>query len=448
VTAYVFAGPTIQAPEINGVLEAVVLPPVAMGDVYRLGANRPKVIGIIDGYFEGVPSVWHKEILWAMTEGIPVFGAASMGALRAAELHAFGMRGVGKIFEGYRDGTLEDDDEVAVHHGPAVTGYVPLSEPMVNIRATLGRALEQDIVTTEVADHLINMAKSLFYPERNWETLLACGQAENLPIGELKSFRTWLPEGRIDQKLEDALVMLEAMARLPADGSDEAKTEYHLEWTVVWDKAKRSFDNSGGEVEVDRQIVDELRLDPDRFYRLKRSALGRLLAERVRGPHETVVGKPEVKRAITQFRSEQGLFTREALEEWLKENDIDGDGLEQLIGEELQLAEIGSSFAEALNHHILCELRMAGAYGDIARRARRKQQVLEDLAVTDQESVDAGVSALELRLWFFKTRLERPVPDDLDRFIRDTGHEDRASFDRMLAREFLFTRETAKGRIE
>jgi hypothetical protein len=40
-----------------------------------------------------------------------------MGALRAAELHTFGMVGVGRVFEGYRDGVYEDDDEVAVVHG-------------------------------------------------------------------------------------------------------------------------------------------------------------------------------------------------------------------------------------------------------------------------------------------------------------------------------------------
>ena len=46
-------------------------------------AHRPRAIGIIDGYFQQVPSVWHKEILWAMAQGVHVFGSASMGALRA-----------------------------------------------------------------------------------------------------------------------------------------------------------------------------------------------------------------------------------------------------------------------------------------------------------------------------------------------------------------------------
>jgi len=58
-----------------------------------------------------------------MAQGIHVFGAASIGALRAAELDVFGMRGIGDIYEAFRDGLLEDDDEVAVLHGPEELGY-------------------------------------------------------------------------------------------------------------------------------------------------------------------------------------------------------------------------------------------------------------------------------------------------------------------------------------
>ncbi len=119
MTSVVFVGPTLDTKDLAAAAEFIALPPVSQGDVYRAARRRPSAIGIIDGYFSGAPSVWHKEILWAMSEGVPVFGSASMGALRAAELHVFGMRGVGKIFEAFRDGALEDDDEVAVVHGPA-----------------------------------------------------------------------------------------------------------------------------------------------------------------------------------------------------------------------------------------------------------------------------------------------------------------------------------------
>src|SRR6185437_13385815 len=102
-------GPTLPLADARAELDAVYLPPVAQGDVYRVTRLQPDAIGIVDGYFDRVPAVWHKEILWAMSCGIPVFGSASMGALRAAELAAFGMEGVGAIFEAYRDGVIEAD---------------------------------------------------------------------------------------------------------------------------------------------------------------------------------------------------------------------------------------------------------------------------------------------------------------------------------------------------
>src|SRR6185503_19851746 len=92
------------------------------------------------------PAVWHKEILWAMSEGIHVFVSGSMGALRAAELASFGMIGVGAVFEAYRDGVLEDDDEVAVVHAAAEHDYRAGSEALVNIRATLARARTEGVL--------------------------------------------------------------------------------------------------------------------------------------------------------------------------------------------------------------------------------------------------------------------------------------------------------------
>lgn len=164
-SAYVFTGPTLPPEEARAVLDdAIYLPPVSQGDVYRAALKRPRVIGIIDGYFERVPAVWHKEILWALTQGIHVFGSASMGALRAAELAPFGMEGVAEIFESYRSGELEDDDEVAVVHGPAELGYLAGSEAMVNIRRTLANAEAAGVIGCETRAGLERTAKELFTP--------------------------------------------------------------------------------------------------------------------------------------------------------------------------------------------------------------------------------------------------------------------------------------------
>ena len=103
MSIFIFTGPTLRPEASRKILDAIYLPPVSQGDVYRVAVKKPFAIGIIDGYFDRVPAVWHKEILWAMTQGIHVFGAASMGALRAAELAPFGMQGIGWIYEAFRD---------------------------------------------------------------------------------------------------------------------------------------------------------------------------------------------------------------------------------------------------------------------------------------------------------------------------------------------------------
>ena len=219
---YVFVGPTLRQSEVAAVVpDAVCLPPVAQGDVYRVARLRPEAIGIIDGFFGGAPSVWHKEILWALAEGIPVFGSASMGALRAAELHLFGMRGVGRIFEAFRDGEFTDDDEVAVVHGPAELGYVALSEPMVNIRATLARAEAAAVIRAETRLSFEAVGKAMFFPQRTWPALLRSA-AEFIPPEEASALGGWLPGHAVDQKREDALAMLAAMENVSAESPASA----------------------------------------------------------------------------------------------------------------------------------------------------------------------------------------------------------------------------------
>ena len=81
----------------------IYLPPAEQGSVVRaVRAYQPRAIVLIDGSFGKVPAVRHKEILWALAKGIPVFGRASMGALRAAELAGFGMQGTASSIAGTR----------------------------------------------------------------------------------------------------------------------------------------------------------------------------------------------------------------------------------------------------------------------------------------------------------------------------------------------------------
>ena len=236
----VFAGPSISAAEIEAELDAQCLPPAAQSDVYRAALQRPVAIALIDGVFEQVPAVWHKEILWAMAQGIHVYGASSMGALRAAELAPFGMEGVGAIFEAYRDGGLVDDDEVALMHGPAETAYAPLSEPLVNIRPTLQTATSDGIIATETLHELLQIAKGLFYPERSYVRILAGGASASLPEAELRALADWLPGRQVDQKHDDALSLLRVLRERLVAGLEAKRVDFSFEWTVFWDRLVRS----------------------------------------------------------------------------------------------------------------------------------------------------------------------------------------------------------------
>jgi hypothetical protein len=215
VGTIVFVGPTLPAAEAARLLPgAEIRPPVAVGEVYGLirrrgGARTAPLrrLAIIDGYFERMAAVWHKELLLALEQGIEVWGASSMGALRAAELHPFGMRGVGEVFEAFRTGELCADDEVAVAHLPAEAGYRAVSDALVNLRFGIRTAPG---LVARVRARLLALAQSRFYRDRSWAQLVADGRADGLPAVQLDRLAAWT---KPDVKRSDAIALLAALRR-------------------------------------------------------------------------------------------------------------------------------------------------------------------------------------------------------------------------------------------
>ncbi|MGE3904647.1 MAG: TfuA-like protein [Reyranellaceae bacterium] len=196
-----FLGPSLDMGTADSVCPgALYLPPARCGDLIQLKQLRPKVVVLIDGEFEHTAAVWHKEILDLLQCGISVLGSSSMGALRAAELHTFGMIGVGEVFRRYRDGEILDDDEVALQYVCAPWGYIPLSEPMVNCRVTIERAVAAGAISAAEARRLLATAKQTFFQGRTWERIL-------LPGFDTRVQRA-VKEYYTDQKREDAIAAL------------------------------------------------------------------------------------------------------------------------------------------------------------------------------------------------------------------------------------------------
>jgi hypothetical protein len=237
----VFVGPTLPDAQALAAKDIIIRPPAIQGDLLRAMRSGATAIGIIDGNFEYVAPIWHKEILYALSHGIKVYGAASMGALRAAECADFGMTGVGRIFRQYAEGVLEDDADVALLHGPAELGYLPLTVPLVNLLATLEHLQAIAAITAAVASELEGAAKAIFYKERTWSEII---KRARLPSAvDLATLMKTLKTGTVDQKRRDALELLDLMAS-SSDQRGEPQTDWDFQATSMWKAALKSADGA------------------------------------------------------------------------------------------------------------------------------------------------------------------------------------------------------------
>lgn len=204
----VFLGPSLKIDEARKILDADYYPPISKGDIYRIMASGVETIILIDGVLHRERSVWQREICDAINAGIKVYGASGVGALRAAELQAFGMKGCGTIFEWYRDEIIDGDDEIWPTYGDASDNFCPISEPLVNIRYTLLNAVKDGFLTTEQAEELISFAKKLYYPDRTYQQLLKNSVLEQLSSLALADLTTYLMTKQVDLKKLDAIQVL------------------------------------------------------------------------------------------------------------------------------------------------------------------------------------------------------------------------------------------------
>ncbi len=239
MTAVVFVGPTVGIARARRHLDAVYLPPVQQGDVLLALSDGPRVIAIIDGYFDTVPSVWHKEILAALAMGVHVLGSSSMGALRAAELSSFGMVGEGKVFEGFRSGRLEDDDEVAVAHGPAESGFVGLSTAMVDIRDAFEEAIATGKLEPALGTRLTAAAKRIHYRDRTFERVLLEAKAHGECAAALDELAAVLAGQGPRAKERDAVALLDRVQALIDSDPPPLRVPWALEHTVYLSALER-----------------------------------------------------------------------------------------------------------------------------------------------------------------------------------------------------------------
>ena len=444
MTVYIFTGPTLSAEDGAAELDAIFLPPAAQGDVYRASLDSPRVIGIIDGYFERIPSVWHKEILWAMSQGIHVFGASSMGALRAAELEPFGMEGVGVVFEAFKSGELEDDDEVAVAHAAGDAGYKVMSEAMVNIRATHRAAAAAGVITDDIRADLDQIAKEHFYADRSYPTILRRAVDRGLLASKLDALRTWLPRGKVNQKRLDALELLRVLRDRLAAGLEPKRTAFVFEYTDAWDQVRRGTGrlrvNAGDHDSIRSEaLVEELRVS-GALPRAKLGALVRALSLEEARRQGLSVTTDLVQTTANAFRIEREHFDPSDTERWMNEQGLDLDAFTRLLRDETHVRRIELLFDQEVIRNLPDHLRVTGEYAGLVARAKDKRDLLASRGLDDPSLEDEAITADELFRWYFEERLGAPAPDAVDVWARSAGFSDVDDLRRAALRERCYLR--------
>jgi hypothetical protein len=447
----VFVGPTVSVAEGRTILEAIYRPPAAQGDVYEAARSGAEVVAIVDGYFERVPAVWHREILWALSRGVHVFGCASMGALRAAELHTFGMVGVGSIFDAYRNGELEDDDEVAIVHGDAESGYRAASEAMVNIRVTIASAVRDGILSPQAGASVIAAAKSLFYPDRHYATILRLALKSGASQVEINRLRNWLPTGAVDQKREDALAMLHHLAEFDSTAPGPKVIQFHFQHTDAWEQVRRQIERRpldtlpGLTSPQSNAVLDELRLRRSLYLDVWRSALTRCLALRVAHAEGDRVGVPVLHNAIEAFRRKHGLLTESDVDRWIAAQGWARDDLQRVIEADALAGRVVTLYEADLDRHLADELRLRGAYGELVTRASAKHDLLAAHGLDEPGCAAMNITEGDLWQWFFEEVVGVPVPSALANVALSVGLSDIDALRRLALRELAFVRLQAAG---
>ncbi|MFF7403029.1 TfuA-like protein [Streptomyces murinus] len=314
MTVHVFVGPTLRHDEVRRhVSDAVVHPPIRHGDLLRLRPGTGDIVLLIDGLFHQQPPVRHKEILDAMADGAIVVGSSSMGALRAAELHQYGMIGIGRVFEMYRDEVIDADDEVAVMHTPP-PDWRMVSEALVNIRHGVAVCTDRGIISAADAERLVEVARAMPYPDRQWPSIemtaarldpalgLAANAARQLLVSE--------PEAG-DLKRADALLALDAVGTGTLTPSPDAehgwrtdvrwRTMHLARWTAEFRSPGEEAPFGSGLAVLHYQQI----YDPDFPRRWERYVLRRIV---ISAPVPPPVGLPLAAQALAvATRDELGL---------------------------------------------------------------------------------------------------------------------------------------------
>lgn len=206
----IFLGPSLSRDKAKSILiDAEYKPPARKGDLLKV--DRYAIIGLIDGVFLQDYPPTPIEVYTAIARGAKVFGAASIGALRAVELERLGMKGIGTIFRLYRQGRIEGDDEVAVTFNS--NDYSLHSEALIDIRYTLYHAYKAGVISNDTRRRLVSIAKWIYFPYRTYDAIISKAREKGIGSSELSALESYIQSNKRSLKEEDSIKLLRFLTK-------------------------------------------------------------------------------------------------------------------------------------------------------------------------------------------------------------------------------------------
>jgi len=346
-----FVGPTIK---IDAAREFALFPldvraPAKRGDLLRATVEKPRAILLVDGVFENEPAVLHKEVLYALSEGVHVFGAASMGALRAAEMSDFGMVGIGEIYESYVSGRRQNDDAVAVLHAPSELGWAPLTVALVDIEATLRSALGVGIIDQAAFETFRKAAQGLFWQLRTYSALCDCVERRGFCASSSIDLRQWFESNAVSQKARDAEDLIRHVSSLWHSLGTKFAAQFFFESTAEWEQLKSRVETEvGKDLRRDQQYIYS-RSDAKVEKSLEFESMVLVLTNQKVFASDLCYDIHELNEAAIEFRREYGLLSSADVRTWMCSQDITDSEYKEMVENYLTFKRNHGQCAELLS---------------------------------------------------------------------------------------------------
>jgi len=381
----VYIGLSISRDKAREILpDAIIKGPAKQGDIVTDAVNlNPTHILLVDGSFRENLSPWHKEIVYALQfPGVKVvYGAASMGALRAAELDLIGMVGVGQIYEWYRDGVTEDDSEVAVSYAALPSGnYQCLTIPLVDIRAGVNEAKDNK------ADAFFSAAQKIHYMERTRECCAELWGGSDFPM--------------IPQKALDAIELLETFRDLkPAPLVTPTPDNLSRYFQALYERDRRIQING---TEIPQQHIDAyVLLHHPEYERICWDSANQELALMLCDHFCVTVSIEEVEHENVRFQQRSGIETLADFSAYLSSNGWSRPEYDRLMIQNARIRKLQHANTVAKmyrrNSQAICDyLRTHQAFDYWAGQAVKSEKAIKQSGVDDWLGVNLEKTAFAL----------------------------------------------------